>query len=75
LVTGVDGNVYYKVEKPEVFIYTASFVPGAGSYYAQLVNVSFTSKDVTDSDFSGFSGLTLRVDPETWTTSVVELAV
>lgn len=72
-VTGVDGNVYYEVEEPAVFIYTATATPGAGSYYAQLVNVSFTSQDVTKKDYQGFSGLTLPVDADTWTTAVVEL--
>lgn len=72
-VTGVDGNVYYKVEKPEVFIYTAKATPGAGNYYAQLVNVSFTSQNVTKKSYTGFSGLTLKVDPKTWTTASIEL--
>lgn len=72
-VTGADGNVYYKVEEPTVFIYTATATPGMGSYYARLVNVSFTSQDVTKRDYAGFSGLKLSVDAETWTTQLVEL--
>jgi peptidoglycan hydrolase-like protein with peptidoglycan-binding domain len=73
IVTGVDGNPYYQVAKPEIFTITSNTKPGRGSYRGQLAQVSFTSQDVLGKDYTGFMGVSLPLDHKQWTTKTVDV--
>jgi hypothetical protein len=73
VVVGTDGNEYYRVDDTESFTYRVVVSLDAGSYQGQLQSISFTSRRVTSPDYEGFIGLNLELDPDQWTTRVIEL--
>lgn len=47
VVTGLDGKLYFKLGPSDTISLRATIQPGPGSYYGQLVSLSYTTDDVT----------------------------